>query len=100
MVSLSGVSRSLCRHIQPGVHSYIYIYIYIYATNTPTTKFMSKFTSYVHTHIYTANMRSKESNKCTVNYEQSILIKILNSNVMPTLHRFCWYLYLYFGAQM
>ena len=49
------------------------------------------------THIYIADMRTKEVSECTVTSERSVLVKIANSNVMPTLRGFRWYPY--FGAQ-
>ena len=54
--------------------------------------------NYVHMHIYIADMRTKEVSKCTLTSEQAFLVKIANSNVMPTLHGFNWYLS--FGAQV
>ena len=39
----------------------------------------------------------KEVSKCIVTSELSVLVKIANSNVMPTLRGFRWYPY--FGAQ-
>ena len=44
------------------------------------------------THIYIADMRMKGVSKCTVTSEQ--LVKIVNSNVMPTLRGFRWYPYI------
>ena len=58
--------------------------------NTPT--------SYVHTHIYIADMRTKVVSKCTVTSEQAFLVKIANSNVMRMLHGLHWYPS--FGAQV
>ena len=66
-------------------------------TNTPTY-LTSTCTSYVHMHIYIADMRTKEVSKCTVTSEQAFLVKIANRNVMPTLHGFHWYPS--FGAQV
>ena len=42
-------------------------------------------------------VRSKEVNKCTITCELTFLVKIVNSNVIPTLHGCCSYSY--FGAQ-
>ena len=55
---------------------------------------MSTRTSYVPTHIYIADMSTKEVSKFT---NEAFLVKIANSNVMPTLRGFRWYPY--FGAQ-
>ena len=56
---------------------------------------MSACTSYVPAHIYIADMLTKE---VSVTSERSVfLVKIANSNVMPTLRGFRWYPY--FGAQ-
>ena len=54
---------------------------------------MSMSTSYVSTHIYIDDMRTKKVNECTVISEGSIVVKIMNSNVMPTMHGFRWYPY-------
>ena len=45
-------------------------------------------TSYVRTHIYIEDMRTK---KALLN--EAFLGKITNSNFMPTLRGFCWYPY-------
>ena len=58
---------------------------------------MRPYFSYVPTHIYIADMLTKEVSKCTVTSERSMLVKIANSNVMPMLRGFRWYPY--FGAQ-
>ena len=62
---------------------------------------MSTSTSYVHTHIYIADMRTKKVSKCAITSEQSVLIvKIVNRNVMRMPH--CVNsvgIYLYFVAQ-
>ena len=66
--SLSCVIRSLLcnpRAFSPG------IIIISVCTNTPT-KFMSTCTSYVPTHIYIADKRTKELSKCTVISERSV----------------------------
>ena len=54
---------------------------------------MSMSTSYVRRHIYIEDMRTKKVNKCAVTSERSVLVKIANSNFIPTLRGFCWYLY-------
>ena len=54
---------------------------------------MSMSTSYERIHIYIEDMRTKKVNECAVTFEQSVLVKIANSNFMPTLRGFRWYLY-------
>ena len=49
--------------------------------------------SYVRTHIYIEDMRTKKVNKCAVTSEEAFLVKIANSNVIPTLCGFRWYPY-------
>ena len=66
-------------------------------TNTPTTSFMSACTSYVHSHIYIADMKLKEESKCTITSEGSIFVKITNNIVMLTFCGFHWYPY--FGVE-
>ena len=46
---------------------------------------------YIITHIYIEDMRTKKVSECTVTSEQSILVKIANSNFVPTLCEFRWY---------
>ena len=73
--SLSGVIRSLLCNpcaFSPG------IMIISVCVNTPTL-FMSTCTSYVPTHIYIADMRTKEVSKLL---NEAFLVKITNSNVM------------------
>ena len=55
------------------------------------------YDSYEPTHIYIADMLTKEVSKCTVTSERSVLVKIANSTVLPTLRGFRWYPY--FRAQ-
>ena len=65
--SLSGVIRSLLCNpcaFSPG------ILIISVCENTPT--FMSTCTSYVHTHIYIADMCTKKVSKCAVTSERSV----------------------------
>ena len=50
--------------------------------------FMSMGTSYVHTHIYIEDMRTKKALS-----ERRFLVKIANSNFMSTLRGFRWYPY-------
>ena len=57
---------------------------------------MSTCTSYVPTHTYIADMRTKKVSKCAELQNEAFLVKIANSNVMPTLREFRWYLY--FGS--
>ena len=72
--SLSGVIRSLLCNLRAFRQGIIII---IVCANT------SMCTSYVHTHIYIADIRTKEVSKCTVTSERSVfLVKIANSNVM------------------
>ena len=47
---------------------------------------MSMSTSYVRPHIYIDDMRTKKVN-------EAFLVKIANSNFMPTLRGFRWYPY-------
>ena len=55
---------------------------------------MSMSTSYIRTHIYIEDMRTK---KALLN--KAFLVKIANSNFMPTLRGFCWCWYPSFVAQ-
>ena len=43
------------------------------------------------THIYIEDNRTKKVSECAVTSEQSVLIKIANSNFVPTLRGFRWY---------
>ena len=36
-------------------------------------------------------MRTKKVSECTVTSERSVLVKIVNSNFVPTLREFRWY---------
>ena len=49
--------------------------------------------SYVRTHIYIEDMRTKKVNECVVISNEVFLVKITNCNVMPTLRGFRWYPY-------
>ena len=51
---------------------------------------MSKSTSYVRTHIYIEDMRTK---KVLFERIEAFLVKIANSNFMPALRGFLWYPY-------
>ena len=44
-------------------------------------------------HIYIDDMHTKKVNECAVTSKQSVLVKIVNSNVVPMLRGFCWYPY-------
>ena len=44
------------------------------------------------THIYIEDMRTKKVSECAVTFERSVLVKIANSNFMPTLRGSRWYL--------
>ena len=46
---------------------------------------------YIIMHIYIEDMRTKKVSKCAVTSEQSVLVKIANSNFVPTLRGFRWY---------
>ena len=43
------------------------------------------------THIYIEDMRTKKVSECAVTSERSVLVKIANSNFVPTLRGFRWY---------
>ena len=49
-------------------------------------------------HIYIEDMCTKKVGEGAVTSEPSILVKIANSNFVPTLRGFCWYPY-FFVAQ-
>ena len=53
---------------------------------------MSMSASCVSTRIYIEDMRMKV-NECAVTSERIVLVKTANSNVMPALRGFRWYLY-------
>ena len=40
---------------------------------------------YIITHIYIEDMRTKKVSECAVTSERSVLVKIANSNFVPTL---------------
>ena len=42
-------------------------------------------------HIYIEDMRTKKVSECAVTSELSVLVKIANSNFVPTLRGFRWY---------
>ena len=42
-------------------------------------------------HIYIEDMCTKKVSECAVTSEQSVLVKIANSNFVPTLRGFRWY---------
>ena len=46
---------------------------------------------YIITHIYIEDMCTKKVSECAVTSEQSVLVKIANSNFVPTLRGFRWY---------
>ena len=46
---------------------------------------------YIITYIYIEDMRTKKVSECAVTSERSVLVKIANSNFVPTLRGFCWY---------
>ena len=90
----------MCIYGMTHVRLYIYIYIYIYIYrqrgqlnrlgSSLRSQLMSMSASCVSTRIYIEDMRTKNVNEC-VTSERIFLVKTVNSNVMPTLRRFCWY---------
>ena len=46
---------------------------------------------YIITHIYIEDMHTKKVSECSVTSERSVLVKIANSNFVPTWRRFRWY---------
>ena len=46
---------------------------------------------YIIMHIYIEDMRTKQVSECAVTTEQSILVKISDSNFVPMLRGFRWY---------
>ena len=46
---------------------------------------------YIITHIYIEDMCTKKVSECAVTFERSVLVKIANSNFVPTLCGFRWY---------
>ena len=46
---------------------------------------------YIITHIYIEDMRTKKVSECAVTSERSDVVKMVNSNFMPTLRGFRWY---------
>ena len=46
---------------------------------------------YIITHIYIEDMHTKKVSECAVTSERSVLVKIANSNFVPTLRGFRWY---------
>ena len=48
---------------------------------------------YIIMHIYIEDMRTTKVSECAVTFERSVLVKILNSNFVPTVRGFRWYLF-------